>query len=101
MLGLHVALKQREKKPLDSRRTVFIRPGKGLRTVVSSFHIYHHFYLLPFPVVVVTSLTNCGVVFFGLQSEPFNGQGGLPPGGVGGYNAFTQAAVNGVINAVL
>uniref|UniRef100_A0A8C7X631 Zinc finger, MIZ-type containing 2 n=1 Tax=Oryzias sinensis TaxID=183150 RepID=A0A8C7X631_9TELE len=27
--------------------------------------------------------------------SPFNGQGGLPPGGVGGYNAFTQAAVNG------
>ncbi|KAA8579208.1 hypothetical protein FQN60_000030, partial [Etheostoma spectabile] len=27
--------------------------------------------------------------------EPFNGQGGLPPGGAGGYNAFTQAAVNG------
>ncbi|KAM6902988.1 zinc finger MIZ domain-containing protein 2 [Xenentodon cancila] len=28
------------------------------------------------------------------KSEPFNGQGGLPPGGAGGYNAFTQAAVN-------
>uniref|UniRef100_A0A8C3A9X7 SP-RING-type domain-containing protein n=1 Tax=Cyclopterus lumpus TaxID=8103 RepID=A0A8C3A9X7_CYCLU len=26
---------------------------------------------------------------------PFNGQGGLPSGGAGGYNAFTQAAVNG------
>lgn len=31
-----------------------------------------------------------------LQSEPFNGQGSLPSGGAGGYNAFTQAAVNGV-----
>ncbi|XP_067114718.1 zinc finger MIZ domain-containing protein 2 isoform X1 [Osmerus mordax] len=29
------------------------------------------------------------------KTEPFNGQGSLPPGGVGGYNAFTQAAVNG------
>ncbi|XP_078127133.1 zinc finger MIZ domain-containing protein 2 isoform X1 [Sander vitreus] len=29
------------------------------------------------------------------KSEPFNGQGSLPPGGAGGYNAFTQAAVNG------
>lgn len=31
-----------------------------------------------------------------LQSEPFSGQGSLPSGGAGGYNAFTQAAVNGV-----
>ena len=31
-----------------------------------------------------------------LQSEPFNGQGSLPSGGAGGYNAFTQAAVSGV-----
>lgn len=30
-----------------------------------------------------------------LKSEPFNGQGSLPGGG-GGYNAFTQAAVSGV-----
>ncbi|XP_053267225.1 zinc finger MIZ domain-containing protein 2 isoform X4 [Pleuronectes platessa] len=29
------------------------------------------------------------------KSEPFNGQGSLPTGGAGGYNAFTQAAVNG------
>ncbi|KAM4634984.1 zinc finger MIZ domain-containing protein 2 isoform 3-T3 [Polymixia lowei] len=29
------------------------------------------------------------------KSEPFNSQGSLPPGGAGGYNAFTQAAVNG------
>ncbi|XP_010772517.1 zinc finger MIZ domain-containing protein 2 [Notothenia coriiceps] len=29
------------------------------------------------------------------ESEPFNGQGSLPSGGAGGYNAFTQAAVNG------
>ncbi|KAK1883892.1 Zinc finger MIZ domain containing protein 2, partial [Dissostichus eleginoides] len=29
------------------------------------------------------------------KSEPFNGQGNLPSGGAGGYNAFTQAAVNG------
>ncbi|XP_068429913.1 zinc finger MIZ domain-containing protein 2 isoform X4 [Clinocottus analis] len=29
------------------------------------------------------------------KSEPFNGQGGLPSAGPGGYNAFTQAAVNG------
>ncbi|XP_033978923.1 zinc finger MIZ domain-containing protein 2 isoform X2 [Trematomus bernacchii] len=29
------------------------------------------------------------------KSEPFNGQGSLPSGGAGGYNAFTQAAVNG------
>ncbi|KAI3362465.1 hypothetical protein L3Q82_012756 [Scortum barcoo] len=29
------------------------------------------------------------------KSEPFNGQGGLPSGGPGGYNAFTQAAVSG------
>lgn len=31
-----------------------------------------------------------------LQSEPFNGQGSIPSGGAGGYNAFTQAAVSGV-----
>lgn len=31
-----------------------------------------------------------------LKSEPFNGQGSLPGGGAGGYNAFTQAAVSGV-----
>lgn len=35
-------------------------------------------------------------VVCGLQSEPFNGQGSLPSGAAGGYNAFTQAAVNGV-----
>nr|XP_046231777.1 zinc finger MIZ domain-containing protein 2 isoform X3 [Scatophagus argus] len=29
------------------------------------------------------------------KSEPFNGQGSLPSGGAGGYNAFTQAAVSG------
>ncbi|XP_065821371.1 zinc finger MIZ domain-containing protein 2 isoform X1 [Labrus bergylta] len=29
------------------------------------------------------------------KSEPFNGQGGLPSAGAGGYNAFTQAAVSG------
>ncbi|XP_035996483.1 zinc finger MIZ domain-containing protein 2 isoform X1 [Fundulus heteroclitus] len=29
------------------------------------------------------------------KSEPFNGQGSLPSGAAGGYNAFTQAAVNG------
>uniref|UniRef100_A0A096MDK1 Zinc finger MIZ-type containing 2 n=1 Tax=Poecilia formosa TaxID=48698 RepID=A0A096MDK1_POEFO len=29
------------------------------------------------------------------SSEPFNGQGSLPSGAAGGYNAFTQAAVNG------
>ncbi|XP_056874941.1 zinc finger MIZ domain-containing protein 2 isoform X1 [Takifugu flavidus] len=29
------------------------------------------------------------------KSEPFNGQGSLPGGGAGGYNAFTQAAVSG------
>lgn len=34
-----------------------------------------------------------------LQSEPFNGQGSLPSGGAGGYNAFTQAAVSGVGHA--
>lgn len=34
-----------------------------------------------------------------LQSEPFNGQGGLGSGGTGGYNAFTQAAVSGVSRA--
>lgn len=34
--------------------------------------------------------------FLYLKSEPFNGQGSLPGGGAGGYNAFTQAAVSGV-----
>uniref|UniRef100_A0A1A8F6R6 Zinc finger, MIZ-type containing 2 n=2 Tax=Nothobranchius korthausae TaxID=1143690 RepID=A0A1A8F6R6_9TELE len=29
------------------------------------------------------------------KSEPFNGQGSLPSAAPGGYNAFTQAAVNG------
>nr|XP_040053281.1 zinc finger MIZ domain-containing protein 2-like isoform X2 [Gasterosteus aculeatus aculeatus] len=29
------------------------------------------------------------------KPEPFNGQGSLPSGGGGGYNAFTQAAVSG------
>ncbi|XP_063333838.1 zinc finger MIZ domain-containing protein 2 isoform X1 [Pelmatolapia mariae] len=31
------------------------------------------------------------------KSEPFNGQGSMASGGPGGYNAFTQAAVNGPV----
>ena len=47
-----------------------------------------------FVVSIVGSLAEGHVCV--LQSEPFNGQGSLPAGAAGGYNAFTQAAVNGV-----